>query len=105
MTIQQRLASFPGAVFVGEVYAIAERRVTGLPQFDQDVRARDAQVLLLQFDEGRRRRAVVPRDLEAEPVGLVFIVARVGQCGGRDDQEIGAEEQYDQRQGRQVYIG
>src|SRR5215831_16882255 len=98
MTIPQRLASFPGAVFVGEVYALAERRVTCLPQFDQDVRARDAQVLLLQFDEGRRRRAVVLRDLEAEPVGLVFIVAREGKGDRPDDQEIGAKEQYDQRQ-------
>src|SRR5215510_6472352 len=98
MTIQQRLASFPGAVFVGEVYAVAERRMARLPQFDQDVRARDGQVLLLQFDEGCRRRAVVLRDLEAEPVGLVFIVAREGQGDRRDDKEVGAEEQDYQRQ-------
>src|SRR5215475_9865599 len=98
MTIQQRLASFPGAVIVGEVYALAESRVTGLPKFDQDVWARDGQVLLLQFDEGRRRRAVVLCDLKAEPVGLVFIVAREGQGDRPDDQEIGAKEQDDQRQ-------
>src|SRR5215475_15488791 len=98
MGVPQRLASLPGAVFVGEVYAFAERRVASLPQFDENVRAWDAQVLLLQFDERRRRRVVVPCDLQAEPVGLVFIVARIGESDWPDDQEIGAEEQDDQRQ-------
>src|SRR5215467_1314195 len=98
MGVPQRLASLPGTVFVGEVYAFAERRMARLPQFDENVRARDAQVLLLQFDERRRRRMVVPCDFETEPVGLVFGVTREGKSDWPDDQEIGAEEQDDQRQ-------
>src|SRR5262249_8567642 len=96
--VSQRLASLPWAIAVAEVYAFAQRRMARLPQFDQDIGAWHRQVLFLQFDEGGRGRVVVPRDLKSEPVGLVFVMARVGQGDGRDDQEIGAEEQYDQRQ-------
>src|SRR5262245_54255335 len=97
MAIFQRLAFLPGAVFVGEVYALTERRMTRLPQFDDDVRAGDGQILLLKLDESRRSCAVVPCDLQAESVGLMFIVARVGKNDWRDNQEIGAEEQDEQR--------
>ena len=77
MAVPQRLAFLPGAIVVAEVDPLAERRMAGLPQTISDVRARDAQVLLLQLDESGRRRVVVPRDLQPETVGFVF------DCGAR----------------------
>src|SRR5262245_47603517 len=98
MAVSQRLAFLPGAIFIGEVYALAERRMVRLQQSDQDIRTRDGQIFLLQFDEGRRRRVIVARDLDAEAVGLAFIVARVGKGDWLGDLETDVEEQDDQRQ-------
>src|SRR5215475_2809068 len=86
LAIPQPLAILPRAIFVAEVYPLAKRRMAGLPQFDQDVRTRDAQVLLLQFNERRPARVVITQYLKSEPVGFMFVVAREGQSDRRDDQ-------------------
>src|SRR5262249_24205650 len=92
IAVFQRFALFPASIEVAEIDALAERRMAGLPYFDQSIRAAAAQIFLVQADERCSGRVVVARGLETEPVGVVFVVTGVGQGDGADDQEISAEE-------------
>ena len=68
------------------------------PELVEQTAARDAEVFLLELHERRRRGVVVPRDLEAEAVGLVLLPARVSRGDRRDDEREHADEQHHERE-------
>src|SRR5688572_14508298 len=102
MFVFEALTLLPRLVGVGEINALAHRRVAGPPQFIDRTWSRNTEVLPLQLYRGGGIREVVTRDLECEPVGFVFQVAGERQ-DERVEREIAhGEEEQDERPGSDV---
>src|SRR6185503_8552295 len=102
MFVLEALALLPRLVGVGEINSLARRRMAGPPQFIEQTRAMNTQILNLELYRGGGVRVVVARDLQGEPVGFVLQVA-----GERQDERIerevaDGEKEQDERPGSDV---
>ena len=71
---------------IAKIDPLADARVAGSEDLVEQAGAGIAQVLLLHLDECHGGGMVGARQVEGEPVGLVLLVAAVGQGDRAQDQ-------------------